>query len=603
MKKVILAILALLTLTSSFSLRAQNGENVVILWDVSGSLLPQKSGVKDLDGTALPTYQHGNGLWNDLKGAVIECIKYVEDDPESTITIHAFNDNIIATYTQPATEAGKAALEDLVTKHHYKAHSFTNIVEPVSKFYSLLDGNKINYMFLFTDGEHDQEATRPQFIPTLDSWTSKTQGRNAYGFYVLVHPAADNPEIRNSVTPQSPANFWIVQDAKVRIKICSFPASFKYNVRDEKGPKPISMRGKYAGADGKVQLIANDVYYDVFCSDTEIKNGKIDIEVKPKQGVTPPESHTVVLTPQLSDTGQYTFVGPKEINLVVSNLPERSLNLAVGDKNFGKASYYGDFLFVKEENNPVVADVKVNFSDQAKAENASATMKIYLVDGKKGKERVSPASQNLTIRINGEELKGDSFKLTPDMTNVNVSVCGGPQTKNGKYYGCIELVPNNLDNFTINGSTDVFKWKMGFAQKWNPLKKGVLFLGLFLLAAFLLWMIMLKPMVFPRFGSIQKTFNVPGMAPLIVKFKGAREVRIAASHKKKQSGWNRFWTGKIIYKTHPAFESEIVMRPSKGKRILTKVDGSTYRVSPNPMPGIGASTIMELKNNRRINVN
>lgn len=598
----ILRVLSTVLLIASLSLNAaaQNGERIVILWDVTGSLLPQKEGMKDLDGSKIPVYAQGNGMWRDLKEAIIECIQYAEEDPGNEIIIVTFNDAIRDVYTEKASADGKKALVDYVRNYKYKGHKYTNIVDPVNKFYSLLGKDKINYMFLFTDGDNDDPVTSARFIPTLDAWTYKTKDHDAFGFYVLVHPNAGKPQIRQSVESQD--NFWIVPDAKVRVSICSFPSSLKYNIRDEKGPKTINIRGKYSNAEGTVQLIANDEYYDIVCSDLDIRNGKLDFEVKPKEGLTPPESHIVLLTPQLSGADPYTFVGPKEVSLTVSNLPERSLNLTFEDKNLGKASYHGAFLISKEASNPVITDIKVEFSEQAKKESSSAVMKFFFVD-KKTEQKISPDSQNLTIFIDGKELTGDSFKLTPEMSNVTVSIMGQPGTKSGSYYGRVELVPTNLDNYSINGTPDVFKWKMSFTQKWNPLKLGLAWLLGILAAAFILWMFILKPIFYPRFGSIQKTFNVPGMAPLIVKFKGARMVEIAASHQKKQTGWNRFWTGKILYKTHPAFAAPITFKPSKGHKVLAKVQAGTYQVMPNPMPGVGAATIVDIKKNLNINVN
>lgn len=579
---------------------AQSNEHIVILWDVTGSLLPQTAGSKDYNGSKIPTYSQGNGMWMSLKKAVIDCIDYAEEDPANEITIVTFHDEIRDVFSQNASASGKEALIDFVKNYTYKSHKHTNIVDPIKKFYTLLGGDKIKYMFLFTDGENDQPATRDLLLPTLNDWTKKTMGHNAYGFYVLVHPDADKPGIRTAIDSQD--NFWVVNDAKVRIKICSFPSSIKYNLRDEKGPKTVSIKGKYAGADGEVQLRTDDEYYDILCSDVEINNGRLDIQVKPKSGVTPPENHTVILTPEISKADQYTFVGPKEIKLAVSNLPQRSLNVFIEDKDFGDASYYDSFLISKASNKPAESTLDINFSEQAKKEGSYAAMKIYFVD-KKGEEKLSPASQNLTIFINGDELKGDSVRLTPEMSDMTISILGQPITKKGSYYGRIELVPSNLDDCSINGAPEVFKWKFSFDHKWNPLKVGLAWLLAIILSAFLLWMIVLKPIFYPRFGSIQKTFNVPGMAPLIIRFKGARMVVVSASPQRKQSGWNRFWTGKIVYKTHPAFISPIVFKPSRGRRVLARVQAGSYQIIPNPMPGVGSATINDIKNNRKISVN
>ena len=80
-------------------------------------------------------------------------------------------------------------------------------------------------------------------------------------------------------------------------------------------------------------------------------------------------------------------------------------------------------------------------------------------------------------------------------------------------------------------------------------------------------------------------------------------VVVAATHPHKQTGWNRFWTGRILYKTHSAFDAPITFKPSKGHKVLAKVQPGTYQVMPNPMPGVGTATIVDIRNNLRINVN
>ena len=592
-----LAIMAAVFL--SCNLAAQTAEHVVVLWDVTGSLLPKESGVIDpYSGQKLPAYSSGNGLFVPLKEAVMDCIEYVEEDPSTKITVITFHDFIRDRFSYNATKEGKAALLEVVKNYRYEPHSKTNIVDPIKAFYGLVDPQKINYMFLFTDGDNDHEGTKAQFAPTLNDWMSKAGSRNAYGFYVLVHEEADRPEVRDAAEAQD--NFWIVPDAKVRIKICTLPSVMKYNVRDEKGPKMVSMKGKYTNAEGKLALDVDDQYYDVLCSDEDIDDGVFSIEVKLKHGANPPSHHAIMLTPRVENVDEYTFVGPQQVKLEVSNLPERSLNLTVENRNFGTGSYYDSFGGVSSRSVPVVSDVKVEFSDQAKLDNSSARMEVYLVDSRDGQE-ISFKSQNLRLYINGEERT--SLTLTPEMTSVELSVVGSSETERGTYYGRIRLVPSSLDNCHVNGSPEIYKWRFSFRHKMNPLKVGITWLVIILLTAFLVWMLVLKPMIYPRFGSIQKVFNIPGYAPLIIKFKGARLVELAAAHQKKQSWWNRFWTGKIIYATHPAFVSPISFKPNKGRRILTRVQAGAYHVSPNPMPGVGSATINDLRKNIKINVN
>ena len=82
------------------SILAQSSEQIFILWDVTGSLLPQKPGQKDLDGSIIPTYSQGNGMWRPLKEAIIECIEFAEEDPGNDISIVTFHDNIRDIFTR-----------------------------------------------------------------------------------------------------------------------------------------------------------------------------------------------------------------------------------------------------------------------------------------------------------------------------------------------------------------------------------------------------------------------------------------------------------------------------------------------------------------------
>lgn len=594
-----LLFLAILMSSVSSVSYAENDEHIVILWDVTGSLLPQEKGLKDYDGSQLPTYSQGNGLWMELKKSIIDCIEYADEDPSNKITIIPFNDNPTAPYTRQATSAGKDDLINYVKGYRYKSHKNTNIVAPIKQFYNLLRGNEIKYMFLFTDGEHDHAQTKNNFIPTLDSWTNMTKNQKAYGFYVLVHPAADKPEIRRSVENQD--NFWIVADARVRIKICSLPETLKFNLRDDKAPKTIKIEGRYTGATGDVALIPNNNNYDIVCSESSIINGKIKFEVKPKNGFTPPQQDTIHLTPQISNADNYTFIGPKQILLFVSNLPERSLGIEVNNTDFGVASYHKPFLWTKEGYTQAVNNIKISFSEQAKHENSSAIIKVYLVD-KNGENKIPIDSQCLKFYIDGKKYNGDSFKLTSNMTNIKLSIEGMPETRSGKYYGRIEIIPNNLDNWEINGAQEILKWNVKFEQRWNPLQLLIILILFAVFVIFLLAKIILR-MRNPRFGSIQKNLIVPGMAPIIIKFKGARQVVIAANHPKKQSQWNRFWTGKIVYVTHPTFVSPITLKPSRGKAILARTQAGAYQIQPNPIPGVGAATITVTNTRMRINVN
>lgn len=141
-----------------------------------------------------------------------------------------------------------------------------------------------------------------------------------------------------------------------------------------------------------------------------------------------------------------------------------------------------------------------------------------------------------------------------------------------------------------------------FTHHLNPLFVWLSWIVTLLAVISLLWFLIFRRMFYPQFGSCQKTFVIPNQAPLIVKLTGARMVVISSEHK-KQGFWETLIKGPVVYKSHPAFTSPITLRPVKGRRILVKVDNSTYRVSLNPMPGIGTATIDNIRSNMHITIN
>ena len=211
-------------------------------------------------------------------------------------------------------------------------------------------------------------------------------------------------------------------------------------------------------------------------------------------------------------------------------------------QSLGEVSYYPKFLFWEADTTSLTKVLELNFNQDAKDEGAKTTAEFAFVDN-----NGDPVSTDeLEIKVNGEVSKNNCFRVDATQSEVQLTFTFLPAAKSGKHQGNLRMVKHHLldrvDNQIVEGSQpiDIFKWTIYFDKNWNPLKLALFWLISILVAAFLLWMILLRPIFHPKFGSIQKTFIIPGMAPLIVRFKGARMVVVAASHQKKQSAWNRF---------------------------------------------------------------
>ena len=269
---------------------------------------------------------------------------------------------------------------------------------------------------------------------------------------------------------------------------------------------------------------------------------------------------------------------------------------------FGTVEYYPSFLWVDSKTTPVTKTFDFDFSQDAKDYDSYAEFQFVDNEGK------AISTDVMQIVIDGKECPNNRFRIESDVTQKRLTFKFCPNAEEGKHQGYLKLVGHQLDRLdsqplAANQQVEAFQWTLNYDKRMNPLAKVMMWIGIAMLSMLIIWSIIFRPIFYPRFGTIQKTFNVPGMAPLIVRFKGSRMVVLAASHPQKQTAWNRFWTGKIIYMTHPAFITPIVFKPSKGHHVLSRFQTGTYQVMPNPMPGVGSATIIVITKNLKINVN
>lgn len=306
MNKVFLFLLSFLSLTCL----AQK-EQRVFLWDVSESL-------------------KSNGMWSPLQSALIDGINFIDNDDQSRIVLVPFytkplEDEIIDV---PANAEGKKKLIDFIKSRKCIPDglgSKTNIVGALEKFHQISKNGYLNYMFLYTDGKNELGDLGSE----LQSWNSKNVSSNKYGFYVLVHPAADNKDVRNAEKKQE--NFWVVPDAKQKIVICSIKDTWVKDVREIHKPMVLNVLGKAQSFEGDViiQEISNP-YYQLRNIKADIYNSKISFEISPKCNLsTCPQVYDLRINITKNGGSPYSFITPQVIKIKCINKPIKTLKIGI----------------------------------------------------------------------------------------------------------------------------------------------------------------------------------------------------------------------------------------------------------------------------------
>lgn len=562
-----------LSIGSSFS---QKGERRIYYLDCSYSMVKP------------------NNIWDDVCNNLIAAIEAVEDQTTELFVIpfavDGSKDSCWDCFYDKATPLGKSNLRKKIEAINPSKKSMTYHSVTIKDFYNnnRVTNDKITYMFLMTDGQNEEKPDL--FLPELDKWKDKYGSEDVYGFYVMLDKSAKNAKVEDIIS-KSNDHLWKVETADVNINLIRLEDKCVYNVRND-SYVDIPIFGKTENI--KLSIVNNNLNYCI--KKQEQKNDYIRLHIEPQCDVSfLPQNETMKLLIKSNELGNFDFLVTDEITLLCENkkVKEFSPTFNKGKKieKLGKVTYYPEFGWCKAKTDTLTETLFFGFNKDAKScGDVYAVLKFTDMDW-------NPIP-GLHIIKDGKELKDNNIRVNCDEDSITLKFVFDSSADAKKYQGYIKIIDHNLDRVS-----DPLKWQIYYEKDMNPLMLGVLWSVILFVSCVLLWMLVFRPIRYPRFGSIQKTINVPGMAPVIIRFKGAREVVVAASHPKKQSAWNRFWTGRIIYKTHPAFVTPITFKPSRGRRILVKVPAGAYQVLPNPMPSVGRATIVDIQKNLQITVN
>lgn len=532
-----------------------------------------------------------NKIWEPAKQFMKEDIEQLDEN--ATVNIVLFHQSTASPIRFKAKDFNWNKIEPICDSMFIKSIK-TGICKAWDLGLNYIERNRNNYLYLFTDGLENVHPQKTDAVcQRIRNWCN--QAPNNYAFFVaLGEEMKRKPEVQKLIDATKTCDRAFFVDNKHPAPFGAFDKTMFY-VNCHSLRELSTGFSDFGTFDASIEC--QDQYYSVKLKDGQIKDGKA----------------TFILTEnrQLSSNHQIKFrvkANSEELNIcnpdIYVNIDTRDLaNLDLaqpsgeteGQYNAGEAETYSSFLFWEGKDvDKIQTDLGALFNNQAKKRNASLNVSLDIPSELKNKCKLS---------YNGKSI-GTSFEIKASDTN-SILTLDIPHSLAEKEY-IIKMRGKAKGLETINAEENLSYISSIYFEHdvcWHPMKVFLTWLSAILIATFLLWMFCFKPIFYPRFGTIQKTFNVPGMAPLIVRFKGARMVVVSASCQKKQSGWNRFWTGKIVYKTHPAFVSPIIFKPSRGRRVLARVQTGTYQVMPNPIPGIGAATIIDINKNIKINVN
>lgn len=546
--KKLKTLLILISLISSLSVFAQRERNYIYVLDCT----------KSMTG-----YNGSPNIWEPTKDYLRKELE--KHTPGTTLHVIPFQGKTLPAFSFDANNLEWKKIEKQL-EEHVKDVTNTNICDAWDATDKYIDEHKDNYIILLTDGK-DNINGMTAVAKKLSEWCGKYP--NSYAFYVQLTEAAIDKSVAKVINICD--NEFVI-DASKGIPVFGGIDNDLIIYANTHKLKKIHKIGFSAVGEYKAKALCNDPYFDVKVIDGIINGGILKVQIIAKQPISQIDA-------AISDEYNFTFdVLSEEITIVnptvkvqMSNTPERSLDILSEEVSLGKATWYDSFLFWGESNQDTLSvDLKAYFNEEAIKASAAVHFQITDTEG----------NNDFQLLYNNQPIESNKIILrSEDKSPSILSVVFETSAKEGKRYFEIKPITNvALDN--IN-EQPVEQYKLSLRSEyevnWNPLKIIVMWLCIIIVAALLLWFLILKHLIYPTIGVKSIQITDPYFSKINVK--GKRRV-VFTNKSVKQSLLSRIFTGEILYRKNEIWTSPLAFEAGAKKRTLRVMRTKDYVFDP-----------------------
>ena len=485
--------------------------------------------------------------------------------PGTTLHVVPFQDKILPAFSFDANELDWGKIDKDLQKHVQNITN-TNICDAWDVTNKYIDKHKDNYIILLTDGK-DNVNGMAAVSKKLSEWCGKYE--NTYAFYVQLTEAAIDPSVAKVIDICD--NEYVIDASKGIPVFGGFDNGLTIYANtlnlDKIHKIGFSAVGKYAA-----KAVCADPYFDIKVVNNKIEGGIVPIQIVAKQPI--PQ-----INAEIPQTYNFTFdVQSRDVNIInptvrvqMTNKPERTLEMISEETDLGKATWYDSFLFWGASNPDTLSvDLKTAFNDEAKKDGSAVELQITDPDGGK----------DFQLFYNNQLVDNGKIILNSKTNAPSIlSIVYNSNAKEGKRYLSVKAVAKQeLDNINDQPVEQyLLSLRSKYEVNWNPLKTILMWLCILILAALLLWFLLVKHFIYPSISVRTIQVNDPYFSKVNVK--GKRRV-VFTNKKMEQSLLSRLFTGEILYKKHEIWTAPLAFEAGTKKKTLRVMRTKDYTFDP-----------------------
>lgn len=240
---------------------------------------------------------------------------------------------------------------------------------------------------------------------------------------------------------------------------------------------------------------------------------------------------------------------------------------------WGKENYYEKFLWKEHVPDTLYQTMEFDFNQDAK-DFMDKPLRLGLYKKTDNGKMLPVTESEMEVYVNGQKCQDNIINVQPDIDQLKVGIVFKPNAENKVHHwffravddGGLERI-NDMDPDTFNSdNASLLDIEVEKHKVMNPLKEGFLITGIFLLAALLVWLLILKRIVFPvfRVGKVLLTDPVPYNS--LKRVKGYRKM-VLTNKAVKQGFLDKLFAGKIQYEVNQIWTSDVVIEPKDKKSV------------------------------------
>lgn len=234
---------------------------------------------------------------------------------------------------------------------------------------------------------------------------------------------------------------------------------------------------------------------------------------------------------------------------------------------WGKDNYYDKFLWKKHVPDTLYKTMSFDFNEDAR-NYMQRPLRLGLFKKTDSGKMLPVTESEMEVFVDGRKCPGNIIDVEPGTENLKVGIVFNNDAENKVHHwffrsvddGGLERI-NDMDPDTYNAdNASLMDVEAEKHKVMNPLAEGSLLTGILLVAALLVWMLVLKPIIFPTFrvGKIQLSDPIPYNS--LKRMRGYRKM-ILTDKLPRQGFFDKIFAGKILYEVNELWTGPVAIEP------------------------------------------